>query len=90
MKCERHFTGIVFSPAEQDDNFLSEQARPPSRATQARRAGLLGQKVCVGLCVSMANSFSCNLFSALSHRGVGPMPYGPEAAISAENFSFQP
>jgi hypothetical protein len=25
-------------------------------------------------------------FSAFSHRGVGPMPYGPEAAISAVNY----
>ena len=24
-------------------------------------------------------------FSAFSHRGVGPMPYGPEASISAVN-----
>jgi len=24
-------------------------------------------------------------FSAFSHRGVGPIPYGPEAAISAVN-----
>jgi hypothetical protein len=118
MKCERHFTGIVFSPAEQDDNFLSEIPRrvgsfslasvgqkknrlcgsvanflsalgilasqPPSLSTSQ----LLSFRV--GLCVSVANSFSCNLFFALSHRGVGPMPYGPEAAISAVNISFQP
>jgi hypothetical protein len=25
-------------------------------------------------------------FSAFSHRGAGPMPYGPEAEISAVNF----
>jgi hypothetical protein len=25
-------------------------------------------------------------FSAFSHRGVGPMPYGPEAANSAVNY----